>query len=258
MTPVTSARLRWGALLWLLTLQFFVLEALAQVRYDAPYSRVDDVISALGAADSAGRQLMNASFVVQAALILGGALLLRPALRGAAGRVAPMLLGAAALGTLLVGVFPLDGNGTMHAIGAVAYFVGGGVGLIALAYAVRPRSELLGTVVVLLGIVATAATIFFLTGVVGYLGEGGTERVAAYPLPIALALTGAVLGWTSGRTDEPTSSASLQAERAEQELRRAEQARVRDAALEAAARRSQDDDRADIDPDDPWAPSRRD
>jgi hypothetical membrane protein len=254
---VTSARLRWGALLWLLTLQFFVLETLAQVRYDAPYSRVDDVISALGAADSAGRQLMNASFVIQAALILGGALLLRPALRGAAGRVAPMLLGATALGTLLVGVFPLDGNGTLHAIGAVAYFVGGGLGLIALAYAVRPRSELLGTVVVLLGIVATAATIFFLTGVVGYLGEGGTERAAAYPLPIALALTGAMLSWTSGRADEPTSSASLQAERAEQEIRRAEQARVRDAALEAAARRSQDDDRSDIDPDDPWAPTPR-
>ncbi|WP_324277567.1 hypothetical protein [Blastococcus brunescens] len=80
MGAVNRNRIRWGALSWLLTLQFFVLETLAQLRVEGPYSRVDDVISALGASDSAGRQLMNASFVVQAGLILAGALLLRPAL----------------------------------------------------------------------------------------------------------------------------------------------------------------------------------
>ncbi|TFV50381.1 DUF998 domain-containing protein [Blastococcus sp. TF02A-35] len=218
---MTPARLRWGALVWLLTLQFFVLEWVAEARYDRPYSRVDEVISALGAADSPGRQLMNASFVVQAALILGGALLLRPALRGAAGRVAPFLLGAAALGVLLVGVFPTDGNGTMHAIGAVLYLVGGGLGLIALAYAVRPRSEALGTTVVLLGLVATAGTIFFLTGVVGLLGEGGTERAAAYPLPVALALTGVALAAMARRGEERPDAEALRAERAEEEARRA-------------------------------------
>nr|WP_239521015.1 DUF998 domain-containing protein [Blastococcus saxobsidens] len=260
--------------MWLLTLQFFVLETLAEARYEGPYSRVDDVISALGAADSAGRQLMNASFVVQAALIVGGGLLLRPALRGAAARVTPWLLGAAAVGVLLVGVFPTDGNGTMHAIGAVLYLVGGGLGLIALAYAVRPRSELLGTTVVLLGMLATAATIFFLTGVTGFLGEGGTERVAAYPLPIALALTGATLAWTGRRGDEQPVETSLRAEREQEAARRAEQARARDAALEAATRRptpavtpesatttgtttGTTAEPEDIDPEDPWAPTSR-
>ncbi|RBY93440.1 DUF998 domain-containing protein [Blastococcus sp. TF02-8] len=263
---MTPARLRWGALLWLLTLQFFVLEALAQARYDAPYSRIDQVISALGASDSPGRELMNASFVVQAALILGGALLLRPALSGAAARVAPLLLAAASLGVLLVGVFPTDGNGTMHAIGAVLYFVGGGLGLIALAYGVRPRSELVGTAVVLLGMIATAATIFFFTGVTDILGEGGTERAAAYPLPIALALTALLLVRT-GRADAAPVDAR-RAERAEEAARRAERARERDAALEAAARRrttqpgapaapETGDDGDDIDPEDPWAPTRR-
>ena len=98
MDRVTPNRLRWGALAWLLTLQFFVLEALAQARYEGAYSRADDVISALGAADSAGRQLMNASFVVQAALILAGALLLRPVLLRGAGAGGPGPPGAAALG----------------------------------------------------------------------------------------------------------------------------------------------------------------
>ncbi|TYP84591.1 DUF998 domain-containing protein [Blastococcus xanthinilyticus] len=266
MGPVTSTRLRWGALTWLLTLQFFVAEAVAEARYAGAYSRVDDVISALGASDSPARQLMNASFVVQAALFVGGALLLRPALRGGAARVVPVLLGAAALGVLLVGVFPTDGNGSLHAVGAVLYLVGGGLGLVALAYAVRPHSETLGTIVVLLGMLAIATTIFFLTGVTGFLGEGGTERAAAYPLPLGLALTGVVLWWTDRRGEESPDATSLRAERAREQTRRAEQARARDAALESAGRRDAgtaggttpgDTDPDDTDPEDYWGPSGR-
>jgi len=246
---VNPNRLRGGALAWLLTLQFFVAEAIAQSRYEGSYSRADDVISDLGASDSAAHQLMNASFVLQAALILGGALLLRPLLLRAAAQVAPVLLGLAASGVLLVGVFPSDGNSLVHAIGAVAYLVGGGLGLIALAYAVRPRSELLGTSLALLGLIGTAATVFFLTGVTEYLGEGGTERVAAYVLPLGLALAGAAL-WRLARPESADRSAEREAARAE----RAERARERDAALEAAAGRASEQEAAD-DPeiDDPWA-----
>ncbi|MGY2063917.1 DUF998 domain-containing protein [Blastococcus sp. SYSU DS0619] len=278
MAGVIPNRLRWGALVWLLTLQFFVVEAVAQARYAGPYSRIDDVISALGASDSAARQLMNASFVVQAALILGGALLLGPALRGSAARAVPVLLGASALGVLLVGVFPTDGNSTLHAVGAVLYLVGGGLGLVTLAYAVRPRSEAVGTIVVLLGMVAIAATIFFLTGVTGFLGEGGTERAAAYPLPLGLALTGGALWWLARRGDAAPEESSMRAEREREQLRRSEEARARDAALENAAlenaagrgagasrvgdapaggARTGEPGPDDIDPDDPWAPAPR-
>jgi hypothetical membrane protein len=256
MAPVTPNRLRWGALAWLLTLQFFVVEAIAQARYEGAYSRTDDVISALGASDSAAHQLMNASFVVQAALILAGALLLRPVLLRGAGQVAPVLFGVAAAGVLLVGVFPTDGNALLHAIGAVAYLVGGGLGLIALAYAVRPRSEALGTTLALLGLVGTAATVFFLTGVTQYLGEGGTERVAAYVLPLGLALAGTVL-WRIARPGAADRRAERDSARAEQ----ARRDRERDAALEAAARRgtpADSDGTADeAEIDDHWAPVQR-
>lgn len=266
MDAVNPNRLRLGACAWLLTLQFFVVEAVAESRYAGAYSRTDDVISALGAADSPARQLMNASFVAQAALILAGALLLRPVLLRGAGQVAPALLGAAAAGVLLVGVFPTDGNAAMHAIGAVLYLVGGGLGLIALAYATRPRSEALGTVLALLGLVGTAATVFFLTGVTSYLGGGGTERVAAYVLPIGLALAGAAL-WRLGRRSAESAAPSRRELRELARAERAEQARRRDEALMAAAGRESDgstprDDEAAAgdDPDDehdPWAAAPR-
>jgi hypothetical membrane protein len=262
MGPVTRNRLRWGAIAWLLTLQFFVLETLAQARYEGPYSRADDVISTLGAGESAARQLMNASFVVQGALILTGALLLRPVLLRGAGQVAAVLFGAAAVGVVLVGVFPTDGNGTVHAIGAVLYLLGGGLGLIALAYAVRPRSEALGTTLALLGLVATAATVFFLTGVTQYLGDGGTERLAAYPLPLGLALAGVAL-WRLGLPAGAVGTgADARAERREERERaRAQKAardREREAALEAAVRRRSESAAGEADEfDDPWAGSGR-
>jgi hypothetical membrane protein len=203
MGPVTPSRLRWGALAWLATLQFFVVETVVQVRGQG-HSRADDVISDLGETTWPGHQAMNASFVVQAALVLGGALLLLPVLRSGAGRAAGYLFGAAAIGTLLVGVFPSDRSDTWHGVGAVLYLLGSAVGLICLAYALRPRSEALGTILVLLGLVGAAATTFFVAEV-DVLARGATERAAAYVLPIGLALTGIVL-WRTRTTDPATAA----------------------------------------------------
>ena len=242
MAPVTANRLRWGALAWLLTLQFFVVETVVQLQMPFGYSRTRDVISALGAAVSPGATLMNASFVVQGVLILGGALLLRPALRGGAATAAVVLLGVSAVGVLLVGAFPLDGVLAAHRTGAALHLVGGGLGLIALAYAVRPRSELLGTTLAILGLIDIAGTVFFLAGVTHFLGEGGTERAAAYVLPIGLAIAGVAL-WRMGADPAADDErAQLRAEREAARATKAERDRERDAALEAAAARRADDD----------------
>jgi hypothetical membrane protein len=259
---VHPTRLRGGALAWLLTLQFFIVEAVAQARLDVPYSRADDVISALGTADSPAHLLMNASFLLQGVLIGAGLFLLRPALPGGAGAAATVLLGASAGGVFVVGVFPSDGNGTLHAFGAVLHLLGGDCGLIALAYALRRRSEVVGTALALLGVVGTGMTIFFLTEVTEYLGRGGTERAAAYVLPIGLALAGTAL-WLLGPAPAGSSRAARQAERERARVRQAELERARDQALEAAARpvaESPADDQAHDhadDDEDPWAPPRR-
>ncbi|NEK58356.1 DUF998 domain-containing protein [Geodermatophilus sabuli] len=271
MAPVTPHRYRWGALAWLLTLQFFVVETIAELAADVPYSRAEDLISALGASNSPAQALMNTSFVVQGLLIGAGALLLRPALTGAGGRVAPVLLGAAGVGVLLVGLFPQDGRAALHEAGAGLYLVGGGLGLIALAYGLRRRSEPVGTALALLGLVGTAMTVFFVAGITGLLGEGGTERAAAYVLPVGLALAGVLL-WRRGAAAPTDAGPSRRELRGREREDRALRARERDAALEAAAARpdeqAQDptttpahepatavDD--DFDPEDPWAQARR-
>jgi len=264
---VTPNRLRAGACAWLLTLQFFVVEAVAAARAPAGYSRAANTISDLGTTTSPAHRLMNASFVLQAVLIVVGAVLLRHALRGRAARVAPVLLALAAAGVLIVGIFPNDGYKTVHVTGAVLYLAGGGIGLIALAYAVRPRSELLGSTLALLGLVGTAMTVFFVAGVTQLLGVGGTERAAAYVLPIGLAVAGAAL-WRMGDVPDVTGAGSdgpdpreqRKLARDQERARLAEQQRQRDEALAGRTAGTTPNGEADddIDGDDPWAtPGRR-
>jgi hypothetical membrane protein len=263
MAGVTPTRYRWGAIAWLLTLQFFVVETAVQLQTGGGYSRADDVISVLGTPASAAPLLMNGSFVLQGLLIAAGAVLLRPALAGLGGRLVPAFLTAAAVGVVLVGLFPLGSRDDLHQAGAGLHFVGGGLGLLALAYAVRPRSEALGTALALLGLLSTAMTVFFALGITELLGAGGTERASAYPIPIGLALAGAGL-WALSRRPQAEPRPSRRELRAQEQADRAERARERDAALEAAATRpeptrtqtdAEPDD--DFDPEDPWAASRR-
>ena len=60
MAGVTPTRYRWGAIAWLLTLQFFVVETAVHLQTGGGYSRTDDLISDLGTSVSAAPLLMNA------------------------------------------------------------------------------------------------------------------------------------------------------------------------------------------------------
>lgn len=254
--PTSLSRTRYlaGSLAWVLTLQFFVVEAVAIARFGG-YSRVDQAISDLGTGFSPAAGLMNASFIAQAVLIVAGAVLLYPALVGLGGRLALVLLAAAGVGVLLVGLFPSDSGGGTHTVGAILYLLGSGLGLIALAYGVRPRSEAVGTVLALLGLVGTIGTVFFGTGVTALLGYGGMERVGAYVLPIGLAVAAVLLfrqqdDW---RVELPEDGDVPLTKRQRRELERAEafdRARARDEALEAHAKkqRSAADDEDDDEP----------
>lgn len=240
-SPTSLSRTRYlaGGTVWLLTLQFFIVEAVAAARYPG-YSRSGQVISDLGTADSPAAGLMNASFTAQGLLIAAGAVLLFPGLVGLGGRLAVVFLSSAALGVLLVGLAPSDTAGAVHTVGAVLYLLGGGLGLIALAYGVRPRSEAVGTTLALLGLVGVVTTIFFGAAVYLVLGQGGMERAAAYVVPIGLPVAALLL---LRQRDDWVVPAAVDGvpltRRQRREAERAEgfdRARERDEALEALAR----------------------
>ena len=196
---------------WLLCLQFFLVEALATLPWRSHYSYRDNYISDLGAAlcervCSPWHACMNASFVAQGVLIATGTLLLpRRLLPGFAGVLARVALVCAALGVLTVGIAPEDVNMNVHLMGARTHFLAGTLAMLCAALALpfagrrrtgqrdeglRPGPALLGFAVAAFG---DALLVLGNAQTSAILGSGTTERLAAYPLPLWLAWTGASL-----------------------------------------------------------------
>ena len=174
---MTPAKL--GACLWLLCLQFFVAEQIARIGWTGHYSMRRDYISDLGAAGSSLHAVMNGSFVLQGVLIFSGAVLLRRLLPG----IVVILLAAAGLGVLVVGLVPEDTNARLHLQGAAANFIGGNLGIIVLAKRWKSWISLAAGSI---GLLATFALAFHGMGA----DTGTVERLAAYPLPLFLSWSG--------------------------------------------------------------------
>jgi len=198
---------RPGALLWASSVQFFIAQAVAQSAWTTPFSLRWNFISDLGNTACApyppGSQtfvcspwhaLMNGSFLMLALTILPGTLLLRRAFPpGALARAGLVLVALAGAGYALVGVFPENVNLPPHKLGAAVQFVGGNLGIAMLGLAMiraraRPGMAAWFGVSGAAGLVATALLV---SGRFLGLGIGGMERIAAYPLPVALILAGA-------------------------------------------------------------------
>ncbi len=193
---------RRGALLWVGCLQYFLAEALVAQGYRGPYSLRLNYISDLAATACTAvcsplHPLMNAAFILQGALILGGSV--------AAWRLGPpwlwrvscAVMAASAPGIVLVGLVPEDAGSPLHVIGAGENLLASGVamGLMALSLRrVAPLRAAIGGVGAVLALAALAA--------LGQradpgLGIGVVERIAAYPTPVWLAATGLWL-WREG------------------------------------------------------------
>ena len=161
---------RWGAAaLTTAGVLFFAGQLIAQSAWTTPFSWADDNISDLGETTAPWHTLMNTVFVVNGVLVAVGAVTLQ---RGAA----RVLLLAAAVGCVLVGLAPADVAENPHVLGAALVFVLGNLGMIV------SRSALPRWVPVLLGFVGLVATVLHVTRHGLGLGVGGMERVAVFPL----------------------------------------------------------------------------
>ncbi|MBC7806900.1 MAG: DUF998 domain-containing protein, partial [Akkermansiaceae bacterium] len=208
-----SLRRTIGAALWVLCLQYFVVEQIVRNGWTTPYSWADNYISDLGAVECANRPpdsaryvcsplhaAMNTSFIVQGLLIAGGAILTHAAFP--VGRMRTTALGLlvlAGVGVIAVGFAPVDAQIAAHYAGAGVHFVGGNAAMILLGAALRQPAQgrviprPFGTLALLAGSLGTIALGLLISGHYLGWGAGAIERIVAYPLPLLLAGMGVFL-----------------------------------------------------------------
>jgi hypothetical membrane protein len=210
---VASSRTLVGAWAKVSILQFFLAEAIVIAAWEGPrpYSRSLNYISDLGALHCGvygGRDVcsplhlvMNLSFVLQGlGMLLGAVFLSSLVFRVAAKPVLPaagahpfwvtltrVLIAVAGVGIMIVGFVPEDLNSPLHYTGAVAFFVAGGLALLAVAWSWRTLSRV-SWVAFACGLVSLTSTVIFQFG--SGFDPGTVERLMAYPITIGLAVVG--------------------------------------------------------------------
>ncbi len=205
-SPAIARAIWLGSIIWLLAVQFFIAQAVVQSAWTTPFSLTQNFISDLGNTTCAPYPLdsnsyvcspwhawMNASFIVLGLTILFGGVLLRTAFpRGLARLVGLTLLLLAGVGIIAVGLFPENENIALHRLGAAGHFVLGNLGMAVLGSALLQAKgrQAVAVYSIVSGVVGLLATALFITDHYLGLGIGGMERVAAYPLPLWLSLTG--------------------------------------------------------------------
>jgi hypothetical membrane protein len=194
---------RLGLILYVTTIQYFAVQLVVARQWRPPYSLSRDTISDLGNTAcgtwnaryvcSPFHNLMNASFVVLGiTMTLGSVLISRSFAHGRASKAGFAAMAIAGLGVIMVGFFPENSVSALHGLGAAIPFVLGNASLIILALSLKMPAPLrlylfISGLVALLGLAAYASSHDL------GLGEGGIERVVAYPQTLCLIVMGCYL-----------------------------------------------------------------
>jgi hypothetical membrane protein len=197
-----------GAIAWLLTLQFFVVQGVVQSAWTTPFSLAHNMISDLArvtcgalyrapgidVACSPWHALMNASIILNGVLIPAGAVLTRAL--WPTNRLMTLALAMIALtapGHIVVGLFPSDTGALRHMIGAGIILALGNPGMVIAGVAQWRDRRGQAMVSLLLGLAGVVGTMLFLNQIDLGIGLGGMERVAFYPLTLWCGIQGIVL-----------------------------------------------------------------
>lgn len=189
-----------GPAVWMLTAHYFITQVVVAAAWKTPYSWLHNPISDLGNTECglyAGRYvcsplhgLMNASFILLGLLMALGSLLIYQGFKKSEGTLLGFsFMATAGLGALLVGAFPENTISSLHTLGALLPFLFGNLALVILAFAL----DMPGTLriyTLLSGIIALLALVAYGLGFYFGLGEGGMERLVAYPQTIWLIVFG--------------------------------------------------------------------
>lgn len=190
-----------GFALYASSAQYFVVQVVVASRWSKPYSLTANTISDLGST-TCGRfngrlvcsplhELMNLSFLTLGITMVLGSLLVPctlPARRGI--KSGFRLMAVAGFGVFLVGLFPENTVSVLHGIGAALSFTIGNGAVVALGLTL-PISRSVRVFSVLAGSVALVALVSYASNHNWGLGQGGMERVVAYPQTLWFVVIGA-------------------------------------------------------------------
>lgn len=199
-----NGQLALGAVLWLLRPTYIVVELFVASATTGDYRFADDTVSDLGAVGcspascSPRHELMNGTFVGVGLLLALGAVLLAVRL----GPAVTVLLVIAGLSSVATGLAPVDENAMLHTLAATPLFVCQPLALLFLARALRTAHVRLAGALLLTGSVTAAATVGYLLVGTGT-GAGVLERLALWPVIVALAAVAAVLVRPTVGSDGP-------------------------------------------------------
>jgi len=189
-----------GPIMWMLSVQYFLAQFFVASAWSSAYSLANNTISDLGntACGIYGQRfvcsplhsLMNASFITLGIFMAVGSLLIYQEFKKTkVSLIGFSLMAIAGVGTILVGLFPENTIDSLHVIGALLPFLLGNIGIVVLGVSLTvPKS--LRIYSVLTGAIALAALIFYVSDKYLGLGQGGMERIVAYPQTIWLIVFG--------------------------------------------------------------------
>jgi hypothetical membrane protein len=225
MMPASSAvrasnyqYLRLGAIFYVSTLQYFLVQFLVSLRWSPPYSLRRNTISDLGNTSCSrfnGRyvcsplhSLMNLSFVLLGLAMIGGSLLVcryLPTVRLLT--VGFVSIALAGVGAVMVGLFPENTIPALHGIGASLPFLAGNIGLLLVGLSLAGPAAL-RVYSVASGLVALISLVFYATSHLLGFGEGGIERVVAYPQTVWLIVFGIYVTVSKPKSGVPLNKSS--------------------------------------------------
>ena len=187
-SPMVPRSVRTGAALLIFgAAQFIVGMIVVQTQYSG-YSLKDNYISDLGGAHSPWALVFDASVILLGLCAIFGALLIWRAFDERPSRgIGLVFLIIAGIGAVGVGVFPETTpvlNGGMHDIVSDVAFIGAGIGLTIVSFAMveGPHWRLSRPFTLACGLVTLLAIILFSTGYYVGLGAGGMERLIVAPI----------------------------------------------------------------------------
>jgi hypothetical membrane protein len=202
-----------GAVLWISSIQYFIVQAIVIAAWTVPHSFKNHYISDLGntvcgmyaglAVCSPLHPLMNASFVVFGVTMAAGSYFMYTWFKKTKpSAVGFILMAVAGFGTILVGLFPENTISSLHIVGAVLGLGIGNVSIIILGMALRGLHPLMRIYSVASGSVSLAAFVLFASEIYLLIGRGGMERLVSYPFTMWMIILGlyiAAIAWRRSR-----------------------------------------------------------